>query len=746
MDVTYSFGEWIRRRRKALDLTQHELAECAFCSVNTIKKLETDQRRPSRELAVSLANALAVPSDAVEQFVECARGLRPVDDLLPALPDYRDTQIRSVPPQKIVPAPLPHVASPIFGRKSELELLDHLLTTSQLVTIIGPGGIGKTRLALAMAHRQKQAGKTVTFVSLAELNNPKNLPQAIAIALGLQLEMAATPTAQILEFLQHKTVLLILDNFEHLLNGVDLLGEIQQTAADVSLLVTSRERLRLPGEQLIPLHGLRYPSTQSQTSKQFTVEELNQFPAVQLFLASARRSLPHFKADKEELLQLCRLTDGMPLALELAAGWLESLTLFELLQELQQNLDVLAQNQQSLPTRHQSVRAVFDTTWQLLGGTERQALVQLSVFRGGFTRRAATAVAQTELSTLSALASKQLIYLDHNIGRYSMHELLRQYALEHAEAMKMQNSFRQRHYLYYFELASSADDNLRGPEQMSWLHQLDVEQENFRTALDWAVAHAPADAARLALVLCWYWRIRNQVAEARRYLIGICNNATNDTIMDAALQYNAGHFAWMQGDFETARQYHTVSIQIAQALGIEGDNAMAFAHHGLGMAADQEDRFAEAQREFESSLNLFERTEDKWGIAFAKQWLGATNMKQGELSAARTLLEDSLSLFQQIGDRWAIGLTTTWLAWVEWDSENWGQALIFATEAHASAAAMGHWHSLGATIQLQAQIAAKQGDLEYARTLYREGFALYSEMGNRHTALELEAALEALEA
>ena len=363
MDTIYSFGEWIKRQRKLSGLTQRELAERAYCSVVTIKKIEADQRRPSRELAGFLARSLAVPDDQLEIFIECARGQRPVDHLRREH-ETGHAEVRTVRMLSIKTPPLPVAQTRLIGRETELDLLHRLLSESWLVTIVGIGGIGKTRLALAAATQQQRAGQTTTFISLAGLKAGDNLAATIVPALGLQLATGTDPITQLLSYLQQKTMLLVLDNFEHLLESAHLLTQMHQAAPELILLVTSRASLHLPGEQLLPLQGLRYPHDQREMPDMAEAGEMTQYSAVQLFLDHARRLIPNYSPNNDvALLQLCRITNGLPLALELAASWINSLTLPDLVQELKISLDLLTQKQSNLPARHHSMRAVLDTTW-----------------------------------------------------------------------------------------------------------------------------------------------------------------------------------------------------------------------------------------------------------------------------------------------------------------------------------------------------------------------------------------------
>lgn len=744
MAITYSFGDWLQQRRKALDLTQRALAERAYCSLDMIKKIETDRRRPSRELALSLARALDLPEAQREIFVACARGLRAVDHLGQVQGGGAPAEMVVTP--GIVRPALPTAATPFVGRKSELHVLERLLAESWLVTIVGPGGMGKTRLALAAAQARQRAGEPVAFISLAEVDEGNDVALAITQGLGLPLEGSLDATKQLLAALRRKRLLLVLDNLEQLRGDLALLVQMQQVAQEMTVLATSRERLGLPGEQLLPLQGLPYPRDQGELLETSEVTMTARYAAVQLFVESARRVMPDFRPyDAEAVFQLCQITEGMPLALELAGAWMDSLTLADLVHEVARHLDLAARKPAQGPARHRSIETVLDTTWMLLRDDERAALARIAIFRGGFTRAAAEAVADVDLPLLSALAGRHLLQLSQRSARYRQHELMRRYGLEKLAGMGELETMQRRHFSFYMDLAKTGDSQLRSVQQASWLARLNAEQDNLRQALTWSLSQAGRDAARLTLALCWYWRMSNNVIEARQRLAEALAQEGQDAAVRAALYFHAGHVAWMQGAYGEARQQQERSCRLWQSLGAVGRNGLAYSHHALGMIANQEGALAEAQRHLRKSLALFEQSGDAWGVAFAQQWLGATLFRMGNVEAGRRQLREGLDSARRIGDRWASGLFLSWLAWLEWERGNWQHAFAPADEARQIAEAMGHWHSLGATLQLLARIAHKQGDVARARQRYQEAIKLYEEMGNERNLAQVEAALRALD-
>ena len=304
-------------------------------------------------------------------------------------------------------------------------------------------------------------------------------------------------------------MLLVFDNFEHLLGGVDLVADILQTAPKVKLLATSRERLQLHQEQLFTLHGLDTPQSER--------EDVEAFTAVQLFLQSAQRVRHDFQlrtADQPWLVRLCHLVGGMPLAMELAASWVEMLSLPEIVQEIQQSLDFLETAVRNIPARQRSIRAVFDGSWKQLNPTEQQILPQFAVFRGGFTRQAAQTITGASLHSLSKLVNKSLLQYDQARQRYQIHELLRQYLVERLEQDDTQeNNVRSAHSTYYLNALAEREAKLKGREQQQAMAEIEADIENVRVAWGWGVEKG--DVAGLAgamdtLGLFFEWNGRYQ--------------------------------------------------------------------------------------------------------------------------------------------------------------------------------------------------------------------------------------------
>ena len=387
MDQEFSFGEWIRKRRNILGLTQEQIAEQVGYSITMIRKIEDGERRPSARAATLLAKALQIPEDQQATFLKVARQERSVERLGPV--EEEEPFPWKAAPQPRTNLPLP--ASLFVGREAEIVGLTDLLQDPgcRLLVLVGLAGIGKTRLALQVAHNQlDRFPHGVFFISLAPLTSPDMIVTNIGTAIGFQFHEASEPQEQLLRYLREKQMLLVLDNFEHLIEGAGLISAILQAAPGIQILVTSRERLNLQGEWVFEVEGLPHPPS----SEEGSPEQVEMYEAVQLFLQNALRVHPAFRLNEENrkwVVRICQLTEGMPLAIELAAAWVRVLSCQQIAQEIERSLDFLKASARDLPERHRSLRAALDHSWNLLSVEEQMVFKRLSVFRGGFRREAA---------------------------------------------------------------------------------------------------------------------------------------------------------------------------------------------------------------------------------------------------------------------------------------------------------------------------------------------------------------------
>ena len=360
----------------------------------------------------------------------------------------------------------------------------------RLLTLTGPGGVGKTRLSLEVAHQlQERFEYGTAFISLVGTSASEFIIPAIAEALGFVFSGSLELKTQLFNFLKEKQIFLVLDNLEHLLNGIELLDELLEYAPHVKLLTTSREQLNLRAEWAFEVQGLPIPNDTEH-------ENLEANSAVALFIQRARQVKMNFVLSPEDgqtITRICQLVDGLPLGLELAATWVRMISLQEVAHEIEQSIDFLSTTGRDVPQRHRSIRAVFDHSWSLLSPPEQQVMRRLSVFRGGFTREAAAQVTGATLPILSSLVDKSLVRRS-GARRYDLHELVRQYAAMQLQLEKRDEvSTNEKYAQYYLTFWREQEPKLRSERQMETLAELASDIDNFRSAWDIAVAREELD-------------------------------------------------------------------------------------------------------------------------------------------------------------------------------------------------------------------------------------------------------------
>ncbi len=551
------------------------------------------------------------------------------------------------------PTNLPTESTPFIGRKDELTAIKRHIQETRLLTIIGPGGIGKTRLALKAAEEtvgEFQDG--CFFISLAPIHSVKNIIQAIAETVKFPLATYEDPERQLLRYLQKRRLLLIMDNYEHLLAGANIVSEILQAAPEVKILVTSRERLNLQSETVLNLGGMALPN-------QVMSHGALDYDAVTLFVQRARQVRPGFNPSRDELQQItkiCQIVLGMPLAIELAAGWLHIINIDEIAKELEKGLDILATELRDTPARHRSIRAAFDHSWALLDQREQDVFIRLSVFRGGFTREAAQQVAGTSLRLLSGLVNKSVLLSIPNSGRFEIHELLRQYAQERLEAHPQANlSAYKAHSAFFAEFMKTRWEHLRGNRQILALSELEADLENIRAG--WRYYVDKADAKQLAMYIDTFWffywirgwnhagvELFKKTVEALDPLQG---NAEADAVRATAMA-NQGFFLTWVGLADQGYALAKESIQILERLNYS--KGLIFAYNTLCLASYYRGRFHDEKEATDRLLKTAPTCDDKWSTAFALSLHGMTSFRGKDYAKAEQSSEISLQLSDEIED------------------------------------------------------------------------------------------------
>jgi predicted ATPase/DNA-binding SARP family transcriptional activator len=545
--------------------------------------------------------------------------------------------------------PLPAPITVFVGRESEMADLARLIADPmcRLITLVGPGGIGKTRLALQAASNHRAAfAQGAAFVPLVGVGSPTLIAPAIADALGLTFHNTSDLKPRLLNYLREKQILFVLDNLEHLLDGVGLIVEILQHAPKAKLLITSREPLSLQGEWVFQVEGLAIPQNEQ--------ADWDTSSAVTLFLQRARQARARFELapeDRPAIIHICRMVDGTPLAIELAAAWTRTLSCREIAQEIEQSVDFLATRGRDFPERHRSLRAVFDHSWNMLSVEEQQVMRQLSVFRGGFDRQAAEQVTGATLSLLSALVSKSLVRR-HPSGRYDLHELVRQYVHTQLQELGEEESVRERHARFFVAVAETADPQLTTTQASFWLNRLDQERDNLNHALNWTLEPTATVSAsqRIALGLrlvstltnFWFLRGHHQEGLARlRELLARPEAATPTRARMEALTA-ASYFLWTLGCLTEARAFLEEAAAINKTLGDRKYFALGLEFLGL-VAHDQGDR-ATSRALLEQSLPIWRELKETFRMSAVKSALGDIALSEQDYEKAERLYEESITL------------------------------------------------------------------------------------------------------
>jgi predicted ATPase/transcriptional regulator with XRE-family HTH domain/Flp pilus assembly protein TadD len=741
---TTTFGRWLKERRQSSGLTQENLADRVACALSMIEKIERGLRRPSHQVAERIAEVLRIPEGEREAFIGWARGLP--SNYLSSIPLSRATPPPSSPGQ-MLPAPV----TATIGREHDLERARDILCGPdvRLLTLVGPPGIGKTRLSLELASSLgDDFADGMRFIPLAPLRDPRLL--AATIAASLDLKGGDHPISETLKnHLRDKRMLLVLDNFEQLTEAAPFVAGLLEVAPGLKAVVTSRALLRIYGEHEYPVPPLDLPDLRNLPP----VGTLAQTAAVALFVQRAQAANHTFRLTPENaalIAEVCVRLDGLPLAIELAAARSKLFTPQVLVKQMESRLSLLTGGPKERDPRQQTLRGAIAWSYNLLNREEQAFFRRLSVFVGGWTPEAATFVVAgidshakgdsgDPLDTLSSLVDKSLVRIEEagDELRFGMLETIHEYASEQAELAGETETLKRRHAEYYLALGEELGVALRGPEQAATLARLDREHDNVRALLAWALERGDGEIAQAISGAIWrFWSIRGYISEGRSWLLKALATPPRRTATWARAANAAGNLAQIQVDYVEARALHEETRAVYIELGDKAGTARAL--NNLGVSAWQQGDYRAARSFFQECLKLQREAGSDWDIAAALTNLGLVLSDEGAAyGEALEFHREALFLFEKVGDRKTAGTAHNNMAVLLHLQGKYDEARAVWEEYLELARGLRDKSATALVLSNLALLARDEGRYEDARRLSAESIALCREIGDRRISTHI---------
>ena len=687
MEQKESFGLWLRRRRKAFDLTQAGLGQLVGCSAAAIRKFEAEERRPSAQIVNRLAEVFSIPQSEQTAFLRFARG---------NMRTKISESIEDVPWRAEAISPrlnLPAAPTMLIGREGEIADVCKYLTSDdiRLVTLTGPPGIGKTHLSLEIGRQLiPDYPDGVFFVPLAPLDDPTLIVIAVLRSLGY----ADSKDLPILDHLAisigSKRMLILLDNCEHLIENVALLvSELLLACANLSILVTSREALRVSGEWIYSVPVLGVPEQGSVVN----LKTVANYPALTLFFERASAVRSDFSLTEENIqtvASICAELDGLPLAIELIAARIRLMSPRSLLERLSGQFILSADGMRAVSARQKTIYNAINWSYNFLSAEEQTVFTTLGVFSGGFTLDAAEAMFVQVLTEkpvsdiLGSLLDKSLLQrrtAPYGEPRFLMLVTIKQFALQKLSQLERETDARDRHLTYFLGFAEKGSQEMRGAHQVEWGSFLEQEHDNFRAALEWGIINQKTESVlRLLCALGWSWEVNGHYSEARCWLdrIQTLPDVNDYPLVYAELLNHIGRHSWSQGNIRDARALLEESRDISLRIGSQGEKNLAGTLNWLALVTlfgDQDCQKAKAL--IESGLELYQKIGDQFGVALSTFHLGIVQSHQHNLEMAVALFEQSIYQFRQFGDLFFIARVSNFLGQTYQKLDDLTRALFF---------------------------------------------------------------------
>ena len=640
------------------------------------------------------------------------------------------------------PNNLPQQLTSFIGREKEIADIKALLVRTRLLTLTGSGGSGKTRLSLQVAaDALEQFADGAWLVELAPLMDPRLVPQTVATVLSVKEETTKPITQTLIEHLKHKRLLLLLDNCEHVLDVCAKMADaLVRQCPGVKILASSREALGIAGEQTYRVPSLTLPDRKEVQ----TPQTLSAYESVQLFVDRALSVRADFQVTNQNaaaLASLCYHLDGIPLAIELAAARVRSLSVEEIDTKLDQRFRLLTGGSRTALPRQQTLRSLIDWSYDLLNEPEQRLLQRLSVFAGGWTFAAAEEVCAGDgvedwevLDLSTSLSDKSLVVAEQKgeHSRYRLLETVRQYARERLVESGGGEAVREWHRDYFLALAEEAEPKLPGAEQAEWLRRLEEEHENLRAGLNWSLAEARSGGGlRLCGALQRFWLTRGHLAEGREWCVRVLGKAgAEERTPERAKALNAaGKLAYYQGDYPAARARSEESLVIARELGDRWTIANSLNNLG-GVACDLRD-FVYARALYEESLTIMRELGDRSGVARSLHNLGIVALGESDFPSCTALLNECLAILRELGDRGRIADALDILGIVAFEQGEFASARGIHEESLAIMRELGDRRGIARSLSDLGVVAHEQGDYLASGALHQEALGIQRELGNR---------------